>query len=412
MPQFNYEVRDSQGNQVKGTLETVSRERAVRFLQDQQMVVVSIKEVQPRWAFMADMRRLAHRWGYQRVGVRDLALFTRQLSLLLAAGVPITKALESLRDQIWTSAYMRVVCVDLLSWVHEGNRLSVAFNQHPRLFSEAYVSLIRAGEESGTLVDILDRLSAYVERDYRLTQKIKSSLVYPAFVFTISIVVVFLMCSYILPMFLSFFQGMALRMPPTTRALITVAAFFGNPWVIGAFLAILPLILYQIHLMNRMASVRVRLELFLLSLPAIGHLYVQVVLARFCRTAAILLDCGLGQMQTLDLLGEVVGSVVIGDEIDQMRSSIRDGRGNFSSELLLTTFFPPICGHMLKAAEESGTMPLIFVKLADFFDEEVDQGTIRVLALIEPLMLGIMGFIVGAILLSVFQPIYALLETL
>lgn len=412
MAQFHYEVRDPNGKLIKGELETVNRERAVRQLQDLQYTVVVVAEVRPRWSPIADFRRMIHRWGYERVGIRDLALFTRQLSLLLAAGVPIVTTLESLRDQVWDSPYLSIVCGDLLSFVHEGNRLSMALNQHPRLFSEAYVSLVRAGEESGTLVDILARLSDYVERDYRLTHKIKSSLIYPAFVFTISLVTVFLMCSYVLPLFLNFFEGMALRMPPATRGLIAIAAALGNPWVVTAFALCVPLVLYQCHLMSRLSGVRIRIEEFLIGLPVVGHLFLQVVLARICRTASILLDCGLGQMQTLDLLGEVAGSVVVGGELEQMRLNIRDGHGSFSSELLQTTFFPPICGHMLRAAEEAGTMPLIFSKLADFFDQEVDQGTIRVLALIEPLMLGVMGCIVGVILLSVFQPIYALLENL
>ncbi|MBT9583303.1 type II secretion system F family protein [bacterium] len=412
MAQFHYEVRDSNGKLIKGQLETVNRERAVRQLQDLQYTVVVVAEMRPPWSPVADFRRAIHRLGYERVGLRDVALFTRQLALLMAAGVPIVKALEGLRDQVWASPYLNVVCEDLLKWVHEGNRLSVALLQHPRIFSETYVSLVRAGEASGTVVEILDRLSSYMERNYRLTQKLQSALVYPALVFTLSLVLVFLMCSYILPMFLSFFEGMALRMPAATRGLIAVAASLGNPWVVSAFALCIPLVLYQIHLMSKISTIRIRIENSVLGFPVFGKLFVQVVSARFCRTASILLDCGLGQMQSLDLLGDVVGSTVVSAEVEEMRANIRDGHGTFSSELLHTTFFPPICGHMLCAAEESGTMPQIFARLADFFDESVEDGITRVLALIEPLMLGVMGCIVGVILLSVFQPIYALLENL
>ena len=164
MAQFHYEVRDPNGKLIKGELETLNRERAVRQLQDLQYTVVVVAEVRPRWNPIADIRRAIHRLGYERVGLRDVALFTRQLALLLAAGVPIVKALEGLRDQLWSSPYLNVVCEDLLKWVHEGNRLSVALHQHPRIFSETYVSLVRAGEASGTVVEILDRLSSYLER--------------------------------------------------------------------------------------------------------------------------------------------------------------------------------------------------------------------------------------------------------
>lgn len=412
MAQFYYEGRDGQGKAVKGFLPGPTRERAIRQLQDVHIVIVLVKEVRPPWNPIASLRRSLHRWGYERVDSRDIAVFTRQLSLLLAAGIPILRALEALREQIWACAYLNVVCNDLAESVAQGNRLSHAFARHPRIFSETYVSLIRAGESSGTLMEILNRLSSYLERNYRMTQKLKSALVYPALVFTLSLTMVFLMCSFVLPMFLQFFDGLAIRMPAATRGLIAVATSIGNPWVLGAFGLCIPLLVYQGSLLCQISTVRQRLEKFLLELPVLGTLFVQLVAARFCRTASILLECGLGQMQTLDLLGDVVGSLVLGDEVEAMRANIRDGRGNFSSELLQTTFLPPVCGHMVGAAEESGTMPRMFGRLADFFEESVDDHIARALALIEPLMLAVMGTLVGLILISIFQPIYALLENL
>lgn len=412
MPEYTYEARTSDGRSARGALEALNQERAVRLLQEQNLTVIRVTEVAPRWDFIGDIRQSLHRWGYERVEPRDIALFTRQLALLLAAGVPVLQALESLRDQIWSSAYFVQICESLIDSVHQGKRLSLAFSAHPRVFSETYVSLVRAGEASGTLVEILDRLSGYLERNYRLSQKLKSALVYPALVFTLSVVLVFLLCSYILPMFLQFFDGMALRMPSTTRNLMAAAVALGNPWVVSAFAACLPLVAYQVHLLCKLSHVRRRLEVFLFDLPIIGYLFVQVVSARFCRTASILLDCGLGQMQTLDLLGDVAGSSVVSGEIEEMRTNIRDGQGSFSSELLETSFFPPICGHMVCAAEESGSMPKIFERLADFFDEAIENGITRVLALIEPIMLATMGLLVGFILICVFQPIYGLLEAM
>ncbi len=412
MPEFYYEVRDSSGRLLKGRLQTHTRERALRQLQEQNLVTVVIKEIRPAWDPISSIRRGLHRWGYERVDARDVAVFTRQLSLLMAAGIPILRALEALGEQVWVSPYMNVVCADLSKAVSEGQRLSVAVSKHPRVFSGTYVSLVKAGESSGTLMEILHRLSNYLERNYRIGHKLKSALAYPALVFGLSVTMVFLMCSLVLPMFLEFFEGMALRLPPATRSLMAIASSLGNPWVMGAFGLCIPLIVYQIHLLCQISTIRLRLERFLLDLPVLGTLFVQLVAARFCRTASILLECGMGQMQTLDLLGDVVGSTVMGDEVEFMRANIRDGQGSFASELLQTSFFPPICGHMVGAAEESGTMPRIFARLADFFEEAVDETIVRALALIEPLMLGVMGILVGLILVSVFQPIYALLENM
>ncbi|MFN8606296.1 MAG: type II secretion system F family protein [Vulcanimicrobiota bacterium] len=412
MPEFYYEVRDATGRPVKGRLQTQTRERAVRQLQEMEMVVVVVQEIKPTWDPISALRRWLHRWGYERVDSRDVAVFTRQLSLLMAAGIPILRALDALREQVWVSPYLNVICGDLSKSVSEGHRLSAALSKHPRVFSETYVSLVKAGESSGTLMEILSRLSSYLERNYRIAQKLKSALVYPALVFTLSLTMVFLMCSLVLPMFLQFFDGLSLRMPAATRGMIAVATAIGNPWVMGAFALCIPLVVYQVHLLSQISTVRLRLERFLLDLPVLGTLFVQLVAARFCRTASILLECGMGQMQTLDLLGDVVGSTVMGDEVEFMRTNIRDGHGSFSSELLQTSFFPPICGHMVGAAEEAGTMPTIFARLADFFEEAVDETIVRALAMIEPIMLGIMGILVGLILISVFQPIYALLENM
>ncbi len=412
MPIYAYEVRDPDSKLLKGTLEALTQERAVRSLQEQLFTVISVVEKKPIWNPLADLRRWLHRLGYERVDPKDTALFTRQLALLMGAGIPITQTLEGLGAQKWATPYFNQVCNDLLQQVHEGYRLSVAMRRHRRVFSETYISLVRAGEASGAMLETLSRLSDYLERNYKLSEKLRSALVYPAMVFTISVVMVFFLCSYVFPQFLSFFQGMAIQLPATTRSLIAVATALGNPWVLLAFGSCLPLLAYQAWLLAQIGAVRSRMEEWVFQLPVFGWLFVQLVSARFSRTASILLDCGLGQMQTLDLLGEVVGSRVVAEEVEAMRRSIADGQGNLSSELLLTRFFPPICGHMVAAAEEAGNLPVMFGRLADFFDEAVEDGIQRVLAMVEPLMLLFMGGLVAMVLLAVFQPIYSLLEAL
>lgn len=412
MPVFSFDVRDSRGRLTRGTVESQNRERAVRLLQESGYVVVSLLEQKPRWDFLGDFRRLFHRIGYERVGARDIALFTRQLSLLIEAGIPVPRALEALRAQVWESPYLNVVCTDVLNGVLEGNRLSIALSRHPRVFSETYVSLIRSGEASGSLVSMLDRLSDYIERSFRLGQKLRSALVYPALVFTISVVLVFFLAVYVFPMFVSFFEGMALRLPALTRGMIFVAKTLGNPWLILGVLACLPLVLYQAYLMSRLPHVRMGLERMVLGFPVVGRLMKQIAAARFCLTASILLECGLGQLQTLDLLADVVGSLVVGEEVETIRCNVRDGKGPLSYHLCHAQFFPSVCGHMLAAAEEAGSLPKMFYRLAGFFDEGVEDCIAQVLALIEPFMLAFMGTLVALVLLSVFQPIYALLEVL
>jgi type IV pilus assembly protein PilC len=412
MAQFDYEVRDTSGKLVRGTLSATTRERVARLLQESHYTVVGIYERRPRWNFVADVRRFLLAWGYQRVGTRDLALFTRQLAMLLAAGVPIARALESLHKQVWTSPYFSLVINDLLDTVLNGQALSAAFARHRQVFSNTYINLVRAGESSGGLVDILNRLSLYLERTFRLTQKLSSALVYPALVFTVTILLVVLLCSYVFPLFLSFFDGMAIKMPVLALQMMLLATFITKPWVLLLLLLGAPVVFYQLHLLSKIPKVQRTLELYLYGNPVFGPVFVAVASARFCRTAAILLECGLGQMQTLDLTGDVVGSTLVAEELEEMRTSIANGHGSFATELLKTRFFPPICGHMIAASEEAGGMPRMFDRLADFFDDRVEEGIARLLALIEPAMLLVMGLIVGVVLITVFQPIYALLESM
>lgn len=412
MAQFDYDVRDSGGKSIRGTLNATTRERAARLLAESHYTIVGIYEQRPRWNFVADVRRFLLAWGYQRVGVRDMALFTRQLAMLLAAGVPIGRALESLHRQIWSSPYFNLVINDVLTTVLNGHGLSAALGRHRQVFSETYINLVRAGESSGGLVDILKRLSLYLERSYRLTQKLTSALVYPTLVFSVTILLVVLLCSYVFPLFLGFFDGMAIKMPMLALQMMYVATFITKPWVLLLLLLGAPVVFYQIHLVAKLPAVRRTLELYLYKNPISGPVFVAVASARFCRTAAILLECGLGQLQTLDLTGDVVGSTLVAEELEEMRESIVNGHGSFSTELLKTRFFPPICGHMISASEEAGGMPKMFDRLADFFDDRVEDGIARLLALIEPAMLLFMGLIVGGVLITVFQPIYALLESM
>jgi type IV pilus assembly protein PilC len=412
LPDFDFEARDQRGLRVEGTLECATREQAIRYVQEQNLVLVRLRQVQAGVDFLGQVRKFVHKLGYERVGVRDLAVFTRQLALLLAAGIPLARCLEALREQIWESPYLSVVCEDLSGRILEGQRLSHAMSHHPRLFSETYIALVRAGESSGAMVEVFERLSHYLESSHRLSQKVQSALVYPSLVFTLSGVLLFFLCSYVFPLFIEFFRGMAISLPAPTVFVLGLTRVISHPAVTVLLLVLSPMAVYQGLRFSKLPKVRWQLESWALGLPVVGTFLRRLYSARFCRTAAILLECGLGQMQTLELLRQVSGSLVVAAQVEVIRENLRDGRGTLSSELLLTEFFPSICGHMVYAAEESGKIPEMFARLADFFDEAVETGLQALLACIEPVMMLVMGVIVATVLLSVFHPIYALLEKL
>ncbi len=407
MPKFLYEVRDPKGKVIMGEGTAPSRAELVQELERMECVVLGVREKPP---LVTRFKRSLE--TFSTVGVTELAVFTRQLSLLMTAGIPILKALSCLLNQRW-SPRLRGALLDVLEGVRSGKGLSNSLARNPRAFGVVYVSLVRAGEVSGGLDEILKRLSDFLERDMRMHQKLKASLTYPALVFIASFAMVGFMVLHVFPAFIGFFHGLSLELPLLTRLVLGVTQVLSRPLVLVALALLLPYLTLQLYVyFSTTPGGRRRWSWFILHLPVIAQVQQHVVLARFCRTLGILLDCGLPQLHALEVAGGVVGNSLIQQEVSEAAARLRDGNLSMSHELLQTSFFPPVCAHMLRVAEEAGKVPRILFKLADYYEAELDISIQTALALLEPLMLTIMGGIVGFILLAVFLPIYSLLDAL
>lgn len=407
MPKYVFEARDLKGNVIQGEGTAASRAELTRELETRQLTVLGLRE-------KPALRKRLHRalQAFSQVGTVELAIFTRQLSLLMSAGIPILRALATLLNQSW-SRHLRVALTDVLNGVRDGHGLSASLARNPRAFGVVFVSMVRAGEVSGGLDETLKRLADFLERDMRLYQKLKASLTYPALVFIASFAMVAFMVLHVFPAFIGFFNGLNLELPLLTRVVLEVTRTLANPLVIVALVLLGPYLMVRLYrYFSATPSGLRKWSWVLLHLPVISKVQRDVILARFCRTLGILIECGIPQLHALEVAGSVVGNALVQQEVREAAARLRDGGAAMSYELLQTSFFPPVCGHMLRVAEEAGRTPIILFKLADFYESELDISIQTALALLEPIMLTIMGGLVGFILLAVFMPIYSLLDAI
>ena len=408
---FFFEALDKQGSRRTGEIQAVGLPQATKWLQGQGYVILEVRAKRQPWHRLL-WTKVALFLGWSQVGLRDLALFTRQLALLTESGIHILKSMECLGNQTWESPLLGPIARDLGDQIREGAPLSQALSAHPAVFSPIYVSLVLASERSGSFSVMLLRLADYLERDYRFRARLSAALAYPALIFVTSLGLVMFLMIYVFPKFMSFFQGMDIHMPPATQALYILTRLLSEPWVVVLGFVLVPPLCYQLRRYLRSGHGQYVRDLIVLAIPVVSSLHRHAVSARFCSGASLLMHCGLSQMQSLELLRGMVGSPVMERALIEMAINIRDHGSSFSKELFRIKYMPPYCAHLVAVGEESGKIPEILGRLATNLEDEVDLLAVQALNLLEPIILGIMGMAVAFVLWSVFVPIYMLVEVL
>ena len=411
MPTFVFEALDREGARQRGEMQAADLLQARNWLQGKNWIILHLDSKSNSWITMG-WARLVLFMGWSKVGLRDLALFTRQLSLLIDSGIHIVKCLDCLGSQTWESPLLGPIAREMSDQLRDGVSLSQALGAYPAVFPPMYVGLVVAGEKSGSFSNTLNQLAGYIESDYKFRARVGAALAYPAIIFSSSLILLTFLLIYVFPRFMSFFDGLSLRLPWTTQQLYVLTLFLTDPWVMILMMIIVPPVLYQIRLFTVSPTGRYLRDRVVLRIPVLAPLHRYAVSARFCRAASVLLECGLGQMQTLELLRGIVASPVLASYLTEMARRIRDEGSSFSKEMLKIQYFPSYCPPMVAVAEEAGRTGEILGRLADTLEEEVDLLAIQALSLLEPIMLGIMGVAVAFVLWSVFVPIYQLVEVL
>ncbi len=358
----------------------------------------------------AEGQKLAKQKSYEKqapkkkIKLQELTIFTQQLSAMLDAGITLVSALEAIQEQTQNPVF-QIIIRNIKNEVSAGRTLSEACADYPRAFPKMFVSMVQAGEASGNLAEILDKTSIYFGETVKLIKKIKSAMTYPAVVITIAIALLILMLTVVIPVFAEMFEEFDQQLPRPTLILIGVSSFIKSNFI---FLLIGFIILFFLikHLISTPKG-RVKKDYLLAKTPVIGELIKKVSLSRFCRTYAILVRAGVPILQTLEIVRSASNNSFVESACVKISKQINQG-GQLSDVLMQESYFPPMIKHMARAGEQTGNVDGMMIKVADFYDYEVETLVAALTSLMEPLLITFLGVVVGGIVIAMFLPIFQL----
>ncbi len=397
MASFVWKGKTRAGEQRGGVLAADSREAAAAILRRQQIQVTLLRERDGRIPLLPKFTR--------GVPAKKIALFTRQFSVMLDAGLPLVQCLEILGDQEDQRTF-REVLTAVRTDVESGSSLAEAMRRHPKAFDNLFTSMIAAGEAGGILDIILRRLAAYIEKAVKLKGQVKAALIYPVTVIVIACGVVFIILWKVIPVFAQLFAGLGARLPFLTRWVVTASNFIGAyAFWIFLLLGAGVIAIKQWHQTYRGRRI---LDAMALRIPVIGMLLRKVAIARFCRTLATLTSSGVPILDGLEITARTAGNAIIEDGIMSVRKSVEEGK-TISGPLGETKIFPPMVVQMIGVGEQTGALDQMMSKIADFYEDEVDAAVDGLMKLIEPLMITFLGVVIGTIVAAMYLPMYTII---
>lgn len=397
MSVYHYSAYNRSGKTINGVIDSESLTAARQKLRGQGMFPISIEEGS------GERRRLALP-SFSKVGAEDVYGFTRQLATLLGAGIPLVEALASLQRQI-TNATFQTVVANLKETVREGASFTRALKKYPAIFSPVYANMVQAGEASGALDLVLERLADFGEQQQILGHRVRAALIYPIFMTVIGSLILFGLLAFVVPGITEMFTEMNTALPWPTVALIGVSQLLARGWWLVAALLIGAIVAVRLAL--RQARGREVWDQLRLSLPIIGPLGQRLALARFARTTGGLLQSGVSLLQVLTIVRNIVNCAPIALAIDQAAEKVQHGR-SLSEALAQSPWFPPMVLQMLSAGEQSGTLDRMCDKIATAYERETETKITALTALLEPVMILIMGLAVGFIVIAILLPIFGM----
>ncbi|MBI1978402.1 MAG: type II secretion system F family protein [Candidatus Omnitrophica bacterium] len=406
MPEFEYVVKDKEGKNLTGHKEAADVNGVVAALRQEGLLIIRVTELKSKTAFFS--KELFSQKHGGKVKIDDLVIFSRQLATMVEAGVPLVQSLSILGEQAENATLQRITA-NIRDEVEGGKSLSEALERHKKVFSNLFVSMVKAGESSGRLEEILDRLATYIEKTNALQKKIKSALVYPSVVSAMAVLITFGMMTWVIPQFAGIFTSLNAQLPFLTRVLIAVSDVMRHHvlLIIGATGGSIFLFLRFINTKGG----RFWFDGVKLKMPIFGQLFVKVAISKFSRTLSTLVKSGVPILGALEIVGKTAGNVQIEKMILDVRNSIKEGE-SISSPLGRKKVFPPMVVRMIAVGEETGELDKMLSKISDFYDVQVDNAVDGLTALIEPLVIAFLGIVIGAIVIAMFLPILTLTQAL
>jgi type IV pilus assembly protein PilC len=401
---FEYELVDTGGKRTKGRLDAANETAAAHQLRQQGLVPVSIAESG------GGLRTELSLPGFTgRTTLKDLSVFSRQFATMTSSGMSLLRSLAVLEEQTAKSTLKRAVS-EVRSDVEGGVSLSAALGRHDRVFPTLMVAMIKAGETGGFLDGALERIATNFEKDAALRGKIKSALTYPVIVLAFSGLLIAGVLIFIVPIFEKMFSQLGGQLPLPTRVVVTAShtLLWSGPLTVGV--AIAGTLTFRAQLRRRPA-LRLKFDRLKLRLPVFGSLFTKIAISRFARNLGTLLGVGVPVLQALDVVGATTGNAVITEAMRDLQDSVREGQP-MSTPLAKHTIFPRMVTQMIEVGEESGQISQMLDKVADFYDREVDSAAESLTASIEPIMVLIMGVIVGSMVVCLYLPMFTIYQNI
>lgn len=397
MPTFSYSARPASGGEMKtGELDLPTKDDVLAHLHRQKLIPVSVRE---------KPKNLNISFG-TGITTRDIVIFTRQFATMINSGLPLVQSLDILAEQTENAA-LRKTITDTLYDVESGHTLADAMGKHPKVFTDLFVNMVAAGEAGGILDTILLRLATFLEKSDALTRKIKGAMIYPAVIFSVAGGAIVILLIFVIPTFQTMFAAAGIPLPLPTRIVIGMSGFLQAYWwvcgvgVIGFVVGI--------RTWYKTDTGQLMLDRLLLALPVLGDLQRKSAVARFTRTLGTLVASGVSILEGLEITAKTAGNRVIHDAVMGSRASIAGGE-TIAGPLKESGVFPPMVVQMINVGEQTGGLDEMLTKIADFYDGEVDTAVEALLAVMEPIMIVVLGVVVGGMIVAMYLPIFDMIN--
>jgi type IV pilus assembly protein PilC len=400
MPVFTYKGTDAQGKRISGEKLADNKVQLTMQLRRERITPGAIKEKGKEFALP--------KLGTGKVPIKELAVFFRQFSVMIDAGLPLVQCLEILAANQENQVFQKCL-TSVRTTVEGGSTLSNAMRAHPKIFDDLTTNMIEAGEAGGILDTILQRLAAYVEKNVKLKSAVKSALIYPVSVISMACLVVGALLKFVVPIFANMFASMDITLPLPTKIVINASNLVKDWWWV--FMILMIVLVLGIRQVRKDPRGRFLLDKLLLGLWVIGPVLRKIAVARFTRTLGTLITSGVPILEGLAITARTSGNAVLEDALMKVRKAVEEGR-TIVDPLRESGVFPNMVTQMIGVGEATGAMDAMLQKIADFYEDEVDAATKNLLTLLEPLLIGFLGFVVGGIVISLYLPLFSMIAKL
>ncbi len=393
---YDYKAKDKTGRTIKGNFEAQTQEEVLKYIRERSYYPLNVEKQEKSWNVNLNVNK--------SVKVRDLAIFCRQFATTLKSGITVVDSLNLLSKQT-TNKKLSQVMDEICDEILKGSSLSMAMNEQSSVFPTLLISMVESGEASGNLDNVMEDMANHFAKEHKLNQKVKSALTYPVIVSIVAVLVVVLLLTFIMPTFVGIFDSFGSELPLPTKMILSISNSLRNFWYIYIFL--IGVGIYSLKKYIDTPKGRFLMDKWKIKMPLFGELNNKVLMDRFASTISVLLSSGVDIIDALEIVQRVVGNEYIKDSLEKVKSGVREGYG-LGKTMEDTKVFPPLVYQMIDIGERSGCLDYVLNKIATFYEDEVENAIQQLTTMIEPLIIVILGVVVGFIVVSMILPVFDL----